>query len=152
MYVKRLDIDSLCPRSLPDVTIELEGRIEWKDLDIIKKSLGKEIGFRVRPIEIEKVIFNDPATIVIWNDGTKTVVKCQDGDIYDKETGLAMCCAKKLFDNKSNFNNVFKKHIPEESNVYNETFKEFGEMLSSAINGFCDGIRKKRENKDAGEC
>lgn len=25
---------------------------------------------------IKKVIFNDPATIVLWNDGTKTVVKC----------------------------------------------------------------------------
>ncbi len=26
--------------------------------------------------DIEKVIFNDPATIVIWKDKTKTVVKC----------------------------------------------------------------------------
>lgn len=29
-----------------------------------------------KKLEPEKVIFNYPATIVFWNDGTKTVVKC----------------------------------------------------------------------------
>lgn len=67
-----------------------------------------------RKENIEKVIFNDPATIVFWKDGTKTVVKCQDGDTYDKELGLAMCCSKKLFGNKGNFNKVFKKYIGED--------------------------------------
>lgn len=62
----------------------------------------------------KKVIFNDPATIVFWNDGTKTVVKCQPGDTYDPEKGLAMCFAKKVLGNKSNFNNEFKKWIPED--------------------------------------
>ena len=45
--------------------------------------------------EIKNVIFNDPATIVFWKDGTKTVVKCQDGDEFDPEKGLAMAIAKK---------------------------------------------------------
>jgi len=62
---------------------------------------------------IKKVIFNDPATIVLWNDGTKTVVKCQDGDTYDKEKGLALCIAKKALGNKSNFNNEFKRWLEE---------------------------------------
>lgn len=61
---------------------------------------------------IEKVIFNEPATIVLWADGDKTVVKCQDGDTYSKETGLAMCIAKKALGNKGNFNDVFKEWIP----------------------------------------
>ena len=30
--------------------------------------------------EIKDVIFNEPATIIIWKDGTKTVVKCQEGE------------------------------------------------------------------------
>jgi len=42
-----------------------------------------------------KVIFNPPATIVIWEDGTKTVVKCMEGDTYDAEKGLALCYMKK---------------------------------------------------------
>ena len=45
--------------------------------------------------EIKKVIFNNPATIVIWADGTKTVVKRQKGDRYDKEKGLAMAFVKR---------------------------------------------------------
>ena len=45
---------------------------------------------------IEKVIFNKPATIVFWTDGTKTVVKCGDGDMWDEEKGLAMAICKKL--------------------------------------------------------
>lgn len=45
---------------------------------------------------IKKVIFNAPATIVLWNDGTKTVVKCSEGDIFDPEKGLAFCFLKKL--------------------------------------------------------
>ena len=60
---------------------------------------------------IVKVHFNDPATVVLWADGTKTVVKCQDGDLYSKETGLAMCIAKKVLGNKGNFNQFFKKYI-----------------------------------------
>lgn len=61
-----------------------------------------------------KVIFHDPATIVFWNDCTKTVVKCQEGDTYSKEMGLALCFSKKMLGNQSNFNNIFKKWIPEE--------------------------------------
>lgn len=64
--------------------------------------------------EITKVVFNNPATIILWADGTKTVVKCQGDDAYSKETGLALCIAKKALGNKGNFNEVFKKWIPEE--------------------------------------
>ena len=61
---------------------------------------------------INKVIFNNPATIVIWNDGTKTTVKCSERDEYSEEVGLAMCISKKALGNKGNFNEVFKKHVP----------------------------------------
>lgn len=44
----------------------------------------------------EKVIFHDPATIVLWGDGTKTVVKCSEGDTYDPEKGYMLCYLKKL--------------------------------------------------------
>lgn len=63
---------------------------------------------------IKKVIFHDPATIIIWKDGSKTIVKCQEGDTYSKELGLAMCFAKKFLGNKGNFNEIFKKHLKEE--------------------------------------
>ncbi len=68
--------------------------------------------------EIKDVIFNNPATIVLWADGSKTVVKCQGDDVYSEEVGLALCFAKKALGNKSNFNNVFKKWIPEVQSNY----------------------------------
>lgn len=68
--------------------------------------------------EIKDVIFNNPATIVLWADGTKTVVKCQEDDVYSEEVGLALCFAKKALGNKSNFNNVFKKWVPEVQSDY----------------------------------
>lgn len=59
--------------------------------------------------EIDHVVFNDPATIVFWKDGTKTVTKCHSGDTFDKETGLAMCIVRKLTGNR-NYNKVFEKY------------------------------------------
>lgn len=67
--------------------------------------------------EIKNVIFNDPATIVFWEDGTKTVVKCQDGDEFDPEKGLAMAIVKKAYGNKSNYCNKMKKWLPKEESV-----------------------------------
>ena len=67
--------------------------------------------------EIKNVIFNDPATIVFWEDGTKTVVKCQDGNEFDPEKGLAMAIAKKAYGNKGNYCNKLKKWLPKEEQV-----------------------------------
>lgn len=62
---------------------------------------------------IKDVIHNDPATIVFWDDGAKTVVKCQPGDKYDPEKGLAMAISKKALGNHGNYYNVFEKWLPE---------------------------------------
>lgn len=56
--------------------------------------------------QIKKVIFNNPATIVYWKDGSKTVVKCQDGDVFDKEKGLAMAISKRALGDKGNYCNI----------------------------------------------
>ena len=64
--------------------------------------------------EIKNAYFNYPVTVVMWSDGTKTVVECQGNDFYSEETGLAVAIAKKALGNKGNFNNVFKKWIPKE--------------------------------------
>ena len=63
--------------------------------------------------DIVRVVFNNPATVVMWSDDTKTVVKCQPGDTYNPETGLALCVAKKYFGNTGKFNDVFKKYLGE---------------------------------------
>ncbi len=49
-----------------------------------------------RPI-VRKVIFNPPATIILWEDGSKTVVKCAKGDRFDPEKGFLMAYGKKFY-------------------------------------------------------
>lgn len=65
----------------------------------------------------ERVIYNDPATIVIWDDGTKTVAMCQEGDVYDKREGFLLCCAKRLMGNVGRYNDVLGEHVPDHHSV-----------------------------------
>lgn len=71
-------------------------------------------GFVDDPIvpEILDVVFNGPATIIFWADGTKTVVKAIY-DEFDPEKGLAMAIAKKALGNKGNYFNVIKRWTDE---------------------------------------
>lgn len=100
---------------------------------------------------IKNVIFNDPATIVVWNDGTKTVVKCQPNDIYDPEKGMAMAITKKYLGNKGNFNDVFKKWLPKEKEEtgdisLEEAIKRIGE--AAAKFGFVfDSVKVTRKKE-----
>ena len=67
-----------------------------------------------RRVKIRDVIFSDPATVVFWDDNTKTVVKTQGGEKYDKEKGLAMAIIKKITGNTSNYYNIFKEWCGDE--------------------------------------
>lgn len=78
------------------------------DLQQVIQSLKQERTEANLP-HIQDVIFNPPATIIKWDDGTKTVVKCGKDDIYDKEKGLAMALLKKLHGNNGGYNEIFKK-------------------------------------------
>ena len=85
---------------------------------------------------IKKVIFNNPATIVLWSDNTKTVVKCKEGDTFNEELGLAMCISKKYLGNK--FHAEFKKWVPEKE-IDDRTLKE---LIDQAFTEFTGGEEK----------
>lgn len=61
--------------------------------------------------EISEVIFNKPATIVKWADGTKTVVKVQGKERYNKEKGLAMAIAKKAMGNSNYYYTIMERYL-----------------------------------------
>lgn len=71
-------------------------------LNSYKSFLNYHYGSRSNSLQPKKIIFNGPATIVIWNDGTKTVVKQSKFDDYDYEKGFAMCVVKKVFGDQYN--------------------------------------------------
>lgn len=128
------DIDSLYPKCI------------WNkayDSVLVKQVLnsiyGKEKETSMRLPKIEKVIFNDPATIIKWADGTKTIVKAEN-EVFDPEKGFAMAIAKKALGNQGNYYEVFKKWLPKEepkaetcANYDNETLP-YGENKTG-----CDG-------------
>jgi len=86
-----------------DTTREFSGSLKARDVS--KLMAGS--------IHIEKVIFNDPATIVIWSDGQKSVVKAQNGEPYDPEKGLALATTKRALGNTGSYYNTIKKWLPE---------------------------------------
>lgn len=86
--------------------------------EMIKTPKVKEVKAEAKLV-IKKVIFSDPATIVLWSDGTKTVVKTQNGDPYDPEKGLAMACMRKMLSK-----NDYHKHLEEAQRVKNIPINE----------------------------
>lgn len=84
--------------------------------------------------EIKKVIFSNSVTIVLWKDGTKTIVRCQDGERFDPEKGLGMAFMKKAFGNKGNY------------------FDKVRDLLNNATYQ-CDEVHSDyKEDKDMKDC
>lgn len=90
------------------------------------------------PLSIEKVIFNDPCTIILWSDKTKTVVKCGEDEEYDPEKGMAIAISKKFLGNKGNYYETFKKWLPEEEKPIeiNVSFKDAVTNLKESMRNF----------------
>lgn len=84
----------------------LEARSQGKTL---YSEISTEMSYVNRMMSIKNVIFNPPATIVFWGDGTKTVVKCQEGEAFDPEKGITMAFFKKMHGNKGSYFNEIKK-------------------------------------------
>ena len=92
---------------------------------------------------IKNVIFNDPATIVFWSDGSKTVVKAHN-EFFDPEKGLAMAIAKKFFGNEGNYYNHLKKWLPCEVDVDCDSCKKKDSCrLKITITPMCKKEKKK---------
>ena len=90
-----------------------------KNYDIVHEAVkyviddAKRAFIKEPPLELQvkKVIYHNPATIVYWKDGTKTVVKKQKGDRWNAEKGLALCFMKKALGNSSRiFNDMLHEY------------------------------------------
>lgn len=114
-----------------------------KTYEFMKKNTRKPLLFYY---DIKKVIYNFPATIVIWEDGTKTVVKCHNDEVFDPEKGLAMAICKKAFGNGYDFHQVFKKwtlkpviKVDKESK---DSFRVTTEQFIKRIKDFNKAVKK----------
>lgn len=116
--------------------------VEMKnDINIAKDILNWKFGLPILPKTglIKKVIYNNPATIVLWVDGTKTVVKAHD-EPFDPEKGLAMAIAKKALGNRGSYYETFKKWLPITDNKCKTV--DIADLLNEAIKITFDNVSK----------
>ena len=123
------------------------------DIAITKALFDSMFGVPKSTMGIKNVIFHDPATIVYWTDGSKTVVKCQSGDIFDPEKGLAMAIAKRVYGDNGRYYELFKEWLPEsDEKIERNQITELADSLISAVqnasstfSAFGSALKKKGE-------
>ena len=133
VFATKDDVDKMIKESKKDelftedvLKLLLEDKIN-EEYERCKKEAAEEELDEKRAIinelilSIKKVMFNKNATIVFWNTGEKTVVKCQKGETFDKEKGLALCLIKYLYGNIGYYNEIFKAFD------FDKSFDEKGE-------------------------
>ena len=79
---------------------------------------GKKSASAANTAAIKDVIFAPPATIVYWSDGSKTVVKCSEKDVFDPEKGLAMAIAKRCGGNKGSYYKEIQNWVEKSGKKY----------------------------------
>lgn len=63
----------------------------------IPNGLGVNSMIKIIPF-ITRCIINDPAVVVFWSDGTKTIGKCMGDDEFNPEIGLSMAISRKYYE------------------------------------------------------
>lgn len=91
-------------------------RIRYGGLNASKKST-----YATNTAAIKDVIFAPPATIVYWSDGSKTVVKCSENDVFDPEKGLAMAVAKRCGGNNGSYYKEIRNWVEKSGKRYPES-------------------------------
>lgn len=66
-------------------------------------------------LDISRILVNGPATIVWWNDGTKTVVKISEDDIKDNKFDVYTAVAYALAEKHFGTNSAFKRKVARKS-------------------------------------
>lgn len=61
--------------------------------------------------DVKRVIYSGPKTVVLWADGTKTIVSCGEGETYDHYTGFCAAVVKKLFGSTTHAKKILGKVV-----------------------------------------
>lgn len=106
-----------------DGNITNDNGFTYRDYDDVIEFLSKWYNFEKVTDDsiISRVIFNDPATIILWSDGTKTIAKTHSDDAFDPEKGFVVACAKKLLGNGGAFRKELAKWISVEDKQLNKS-------------------------------
>lgn len=101
-----------------DLTSDRDGNWRIRSGALYPRREGKKTASATNTAAIKDVIFAPPATIVYWSDGSKTVVKCSEKDIFDPEKGLAMAIAKRCGGNKGSYYKEIQNWVEKSGKKY----------------------------------
>ena len=101
-----------------DLTSDLDGNWRIRSGALYPRCEGKKTASAMSTAAIKDVIFAPPATIVYWSDGSKTVVKCSEKDVFDPEKGLAMAIAKRCGGNKGSYYKEIQNWVEKSGKKY----------------------------------
>lgn len=95
----------------------LQGRVhpegEWPEPDYNVVPDQDQDQEHVSPFAIKNIIFSNPCTIVFWEDGTKTIVRCGETEYFDPEKGIAMALMRKVYGPRHSYMKVLGPYIEE---------------------------------------
>ena len=106
---------AFCPG---DLTSDRDGNWRIRSGALYPRCEGKKTASATNTAAIKDVIFAPPATIVYWSDGSKTVVKCSEKDVFDPEKGLAMAIAKRCGGNKGSYYKEIQNWVEKSGKKY----------------------------------
>ena len=103
-------------------------------------------GFTQRYIPTpKKIIVNEDSkvTVVMWDDNTKTIVKCSEADQYDPYAAYCAAFAKKCYGTNSQLKKIIKNlTVIQEKKKKNKTDASLLPSMEEAVKNFCDTAKK----------
>lgn len=112
----------------------------WQDLFDLIEYGGKLNVNRLIP---DKIIKNGRATIVLWPDGTKTVVKLADGDEPSDYAAFTAALAKKVYGSNSAIKAIVRDKL-EDQNNYADVFKAMARTLAAPLAKLAETFRNMK--------
>lgn len=101
-----------------DLIADRDGNWRIRSGALYPRCVGNKTASATNTAAIKNVIFAPPATIVYWSDGSKTVVKCSEKDVFDPEKGLAMAIAKRCGGNKGSYYREIQNWVEKSGKKY----------------------------------
>lgn len=103
----------------------------------------------VNPLHVNRIIFSPPATIVFWKDGTKTVVKCADGEPFSEYNGFAAALLKKVFGSNSAVKKIIQRKkqyaTPAKANSDSAKDADLEQRFKELVNEY-EHLKNRAEN------
>ena len=132
-------------RKLEESMLDSMRYIHWADC-VMEEATKKKEETNMTAASIKNVIFAPPATIVYWSDGSKTVVKCSEKDVFDPEKGLAMAIAKRCGGNKGSYYKEIQNWVEKSGKKYpGKPYTENSSVENDALKKYIAQAKKSYE-------